>query len=208
MPAPSWIPIIVGLAVAAMIGIALVASLVRGQPIDVSTLALIAAGWGGGVSITAFVLRIVDRRLWRSVLFRRLPLPNAPPVLHGTWTIKITTFRADGSTASARAPTRPYAYLVVEQKFSSISVRALFDMGYTQATQAILTKRDGYWELLFFYDFVPQTDEVENPHRRRPLSERGPHDYSTVRRVAFAIANAERKSAVQLPRGRRPRIGA
>ena len=153
MPAPPWIPIIVGLAVAAMLGIAVVASLVRGEPVDVSTLALIAGGWGGGVAITTFVLRIVDRRVWRSALFRRLPLPNAPPVLHGTWAITITTLSSKGAPAYARAGAD--GYLVMEQRFSSISVRMLFEMGSSEAMNATLRRRSGYWELWFYYDFVP-----------------------------------------------------
>lgn len=171
MPSPPWIPIIVGVAVAAMIGIAVVTSFVRGQPVDVSTLALIAGGWGGGVAITTFAMRIIDRRLWRSVLFRRLPLPNAPPVLHGTWATTISTPSGESAPAYARAGAD--GYLVIEQRFSAISVRLLYEMGNSEAIEmgsgeanATLRKRSGYWELWFYYDFVPNMAEMENPQRR------------------------------------------
>ena len=118
------------------------------------------------MSITTFVLRIVDRRLWRSRPFRSLPLPNAPPVLHGTWAIKITTYRSKDASAYPRAPTRADGYLVIEQEFSTISVRALFDMGSSEAMHAVLRKRGGHWELWYFYDFVPRMRRTQNPQRR------------------------------------------
>jgi SMODS-associating 2TM, beta-strand rich effector domain len=165
MPTPSWIPIIVGLAVASILGIAALTSLVKGEPIDLAVLALIAGGWGGGVWITASVIRAVDRRLWRSVPFRRLPLPGAPPVLHGTWKTDMTTNRCEGSEARD-APSVDYGYLVIHQRFSSISVRLLLPVGSSDPMVATLTKRPGGWELWYFYEFVPYESTEENPHRR------------------------------------------
>jgi hypothetical protein len=164
VPAPPWIPIIVGLALVAILGIALLTSLVRGDPIDVSALALVAGGWGVGVWITDRVLRAVDRRLWRSVPFRWLPLPHAPPVLHGTWVIDITTHRE--GAAAPKAPTAEYGYLVVDQEFSTIWVRLLLAIGTSDPTLAILARRGKTWELSYFYDFIPDPNpRGENPRR-------------------------------------------
>jgi hypothetical protein len=177
VPSPPWIKIIALLTVVAMLAIALVVSLVRGKHLDASTLLLFLGGWSGGVAITTSLLRLVDRRLWRSAPFRWLP--NAPPVLHGTWAINITTIRTEDASASARAPTRQNGYLVIEQQLSTILVRVLWEkIGTTKAMHAVLTKREHDWELWYFYDFKPRKYEVESPPEKEnpPEAESPPEE--------------------------------
>jgi hypothetical protein len=128
------------------VAIALLTSIVRDESIDSATLVAVALGVGGGIAITSGALSAVDRRLWRTGLFRRLRLPDAPPVLHGTWRTSVYSKlrgQLDG-------------FLVIDQRFSVVTTLLLFPDGDSRSMVAVLTRTPYQrWELWFFYDFRP-----------------------------------------------------
>jgi hypothetical protein len=157
VPTPRWIPIVVVLAVLATVAIALLMSIVRGESIDMATLGAVALGVGGGIAITSGALAALDRTLWRKGLFRRLPLPGAPPVLHGTWRTSVDS-KLRGELD---------AFLVIDQRFSVVTTLLLFPDGDSRSMVAALTRTPHQlWELWIFYDFHPHLPDDPLGERR------------------------------------------
>jgi SMODS-associating 2TM, beta-strand rich effector domain len=158
VPTRAWIPIVVGLAVLATVAIAWLTSIVRGESIDDATLVAVALGMGGGIAITSLALSAIDRRLWRTGLFRRLRLPEAPPVLHGTWRTSVDS-RLRGRELDA--------FLVINQRFTGVTTLLLFPDGRSRSMVAALTRTPPHqqWELWFFYEFHPNSRNDPLGHR-------------------------------------------
>jgi hypothetical protein len=164
VPTREWTSIVVTLALSATIAIVVVVSLVRGTPIDEATLESVAGGVGSGVLVAWLLLTLFDRRLWRVPAVHRV-LPDAQPVLHGTWAVHVVA----SQRRDRDDPIELAAFLVIKQRYSAVTTKSLFHNGASKSMVASMERDQHAWQLWFFYDFQPT--EKGAPDRRRGAAE-------------------------------------
>lgn len=141
MPNPFWIRAVVWLAVAC----AVVTTLARGLAVDTTTLGIV----GGEVSLVVILLGTFDRILWRVPPFRSLPWPGRPPLLRGTWRMKLHVIESTPEAEDNDAP----CYHVIRQTSSQVKVRILFADGHSRSVNAFLDLQEDESSLWFFYEY-------------------------------------------------------
>jgi hypothetical protein len=136
----------------------------------VSGLIVLLSGESGGVSLN--VARVVtssssvvilallafDRLLWRLPGFRRL---HSRPVLQGTWKTELRTSYAERKDETIEC------YLVVDQTFSRICARMLFDRSRSSSMSGDIVREGG--RCVLYYVFRSEKNALEpetNPPRR------------------------------------------
>ena len=150
MPSPNWARITIALAALA----SAVVILLTGGKLDTSLARAVAT------ASTVVILSLVafDRWLWRWPLARSV---HSQPILRGTWKTELRT------TYTGRKDEAIEAYLVVEQTYSEISVRMLFDRSQSESLSADLILDAG--RCMLFYIFRSEKSATEpdtNPPNR------------------------------------------
>jgi hypothetical protein len=135
----------------AVLGV-LLASAFRGEPDS-------AADWlapiGPSVAFAAAALWLFDRFLWRLPVVRRLA---GRPVLDGTWAGTIATDWVNEETGR-RKPPDGETFLVISQRFWSITVRLLTRESRSSSIRADLTQHpDGACDLVYVYRNNPHSE--------------------------------------------------
>jgi hypothetical protein len=157
MPNRFWIGAVVVLAIVVAVASAALQALVldQGFAIDASTRALLL-GELAAVGLVASILEAFNQWLWRVKPFSSVKWPGRPPVLRGTWKMKLTIVQPSPHQAGAHSKT---GYLVLDQTASRVKVTTYFADGDSVSTQAILEEVDNAWTLNFFYQFFVQKDK-------------------------------------------------
>ena len=109
-------------------------------------------------SIVILVLLAFDRILWRLPGFRRL---HSRPVLHGTWKTELRT------NYEARKDETMFCYLVVDQTFSRLCARMLFDRSRSSSMSGDIVRENG--RCVLYYVFRSDKNALEpasNPPSR------------------------------------------
>jgi hypothetical protein len=155
MPARAGLYVVSGIVVAGL----LAGSAIRGHPPQ--SISEWLAPIGPAVTLAVACLVLFDRWAWRQPGIRRL---HHRPLLHGTWHGELATSWIDRNTGRRKAPD-PDVFLVIRQKFWSISARLLTNESTSNSLFAELTAgKDGVCQLLYVYLNSPQA-AVE--HRSR-----------------------------------------
>lgn len=147
-------------AVLVVVGLLLV-SVIRGHSPE--TPAEWLAPIGPAVTVAVAGLWVFDRWGWRQFGIRRLV---GRPVVHGTWHGELASDWIDPSTKKKIAPD-PDVFLVVRQRFWSVSVRLLTNESKSCSLFAELsTDADGVCQLLYIYDNRPDAEvrDRSEPH--------------------------------------------
>lgn len=157
MPARAGLYVV---AVLVVVGL-LLDSLIGGHPPEA------ASDWlapiGPSVTIGVAALLIFDRWGWRQPGIRRL---TTRPVLHGTWHGEVASRWINPATGKGIDPD-PNTFLVVRQRFWSVSVRLLTNESSSCSLFAELTAgADGVCQLLYIYLNQPRAEvqHRSNPH--------------------------------------------
>lgn len=134
MPSSTWARIVIALAalVAGGFGLAL------GADIDPK---LVRAVVPASAVVILFLLAF-DRWLWRWPVIRLLV---SRPILHGTWKTELRT------SYRQRADETIEAYLVIDQTYSGICVRMLFDRSQSVSVSGDLVQEDGHCVLYYVF---------------------------------------------------------
>jgi hypothetical protein len=107
----------------------------------------VAVAWAG--------LLVFDRYAWRWPGIRKL---TGRPGLHGTWHGRLASDWVNPKT-NERVPPDPDVFLVIRQRFWSISVRQLTKESASASMTASLTSgEDGVHELVFIYGNKPKQE--------------------------------------------------
>jgi hypothetical protein len=157
MPSKFWIIAVVILAIIVAVATAAVQAIVVGEgfAIDGTTRALLL-GELAAVGSVAGILEAYNRRLWRIWPFNLIRWSDKPPVLRGTWLMKLVVVRpAPHQTAGSTKKGR----LVLDQTVSRVQVTTYFADGDSRSTQAILERVNDIWTLNFFYQFFLDNGE-------------------------------------------------
>ena len=101
-----------------------------------------AKSLGLTASIVVWLVLAFDRWLWRSPGIRRL---HKQPIMHGTWKTELVTSYPD------RKDELIECYLVIDQTYSRICVRTLFDRSQSRSTNAGLVRADGRCVLYYIF---------------------------------------------------------
>lgn len=138
--------------VAALVVVGLVLdSLLRGHPPESVSEWLMPIG--PSVTVAAAGLWLFDRWAWRQPGIRRL---LNRPVLHGTWHGELASSWVNPETGEGIDPD-PDVFLVVRQRFWSVSARLLTNESSSSSLFAELTAGDdGVCQLLYIYVNHPQ----------------------------------------------------
>lgn len=150
MLTPNGARIVIALAAA----ISAVVVLASGGTIDLNLAKVVAT------SSTLLILFLLafDKWLWRWPLLRRL---HGRPVLHGTWRTELRT------DYEGRRDEVIECYLVIDQTFSRICARMLFDRSRSASMSGDLVREDG--RRAFYYVFRSEkhaTEPSTNPPSR------------------------------------------
>lgn len=117
---------------------------------------------GPAVTVAAAGLWVFDRWAWRQFGIWRL---LGRPVLHGTWHGELVSDWSDPATGRQVDPD-PDVFLVVRQRFWSVSARLLTNESKSSSLFAELTADpDGVCQLVYLYANQPQ---AEVQHRSMP----------------------------------------
>lgn len=109
-------------------------------------------------SVVILALLAFDRILWRLPGFRRL---HNRPVLHGTWKTELRT------NYEARKEETITCYLVVDQTFSQLCARMLFDRSRSSSMSGDIVRENG--RCVLYYVFRSDKNALEpasNPPSR------------------------------------------
>lgn len=156
MPARTALYVVSALVVAGL----LLDSVIRGHSPNTASEWL--APIGPAVTVALAVLWIFDRWAWRQFGIWHF---TGRPVLHGTWHGELASDWKDEATGEKIEPD-PDVFLVVRQRFWSISARLLTNESKSKSLFAELTAdADGVCQLLYVYDNRP---EAEVRHRSQP----------------------------------------
>lgn len=150
MPTGTWTKIVIGLAAAVSAGIVWV----TGGEVDSSFLKPVVTA----SSVVILLLLAFDLWIWRwpwvAALHRR-------SVLHGTWKTELYT------SYPARSGPPIECYMVVNQTYSRICVRMLFDRSKSKSMSGDLVREDGGCSLYYvFRSDKFGTEPDTNPHSR------------------------------------------
>lgn len=150
MPSPNWARITIAIAALVSAGIILA----TGGTVSVNTAKALASA----SSVVILVLLAFDRWLWRLPGIRRL---HNRPVLHGTWKAELRT------SYEERNDEQIECYLVVDQTYSRICARMLFDRSRSASMSGELVRENG--RCVFYYLFRSDKSALEqatNPTSR------------------------------------------
>ena len=103
-------------------------------------------------SVVILMLLAFDRVLWRMPGFRRL---HHRPVLHGTWKTELRT------SYEARKDETIRCYLVIDQKFSRLCARMLFDRSRSSSVSGDIVRENG--RCVLYYIFRSDKNALEPP---------------------------------------------
>lgn len=110
---------------------------------------------GPAVTVAAAALWIFDRWAWRQPGIRRL---SGRPLLHGSWHGELVSDWVNPATGKRVDPDLD-VYLVVRQRFWSVSVRLFTNESTSRSLFAELTADDdGVCQLLYIYDNRPESE--------------------------------------------------
>lgn len=150
MPSTSWARIVIALAAAITAGV----MILMGDKVNSDFVKSVSVA---SSAVILFLLAF-ERWLWR------LPGVNhlaQRPVLNGTWRTELRTTYKDRGDETIEA------YLVVDQTYSRICVRMLFDRSQSVSMSANLLRESG--RCLLYYVFRSDkhaTEPATNPHSR------------------------------------------
>ncbi len=154
MPTSTWSRITIGLAAVVSAGIIWV----TGGELDSGLIRPVVTG----ASIVTVGLLGFDQWFWRWPGFQLL---HRVPVLHGTWKAELTT------TFEDRASSPIECYLVVDQTFSKIQVRMLFDRSQSKSVSGDLVDEGGACMLYYLFRSEKHATEPDtNPMSRGAAS--------------------------------------
>jgi len=165
MPTPTWTRIVV-LAAAALSGIL---ALIFGAKIDSNLLRVVLPASSGVIVL----LWLFDRWLWRWPWINHF---LSRPVLDGTWKCVLRTNYAE------RAGKEIEAYLVIDQTYSRICVRMLFDRSQSISMSGDLVDEGG--RCVLYYVFRSEKSALE-PDSNPPA--RGAADLKVSRKPSLAL---------------------
>lgn len=154
MPAKPFLYLVVAVTVAVF---ALQAAIKGEPPSD-------AAGWlapiGPSVGLAGLLALIFDRYVWRWRVVRKV---QGTPLLDGTWHGELES--AFVRPSGERVPIDPDVFLVVRQRYSSISARLYTKESQSRSIGAVLEKStDGVYRLYHLYENTPrQTLQGRSP---------------------------------------------
>ena len=152
MPSQGWARITIALAAVVSAVFVLASGEGASVSLDVAK-AVVSAS-----SIVTLMLLAFDRVLWRFPPFRSL---HNRPVLHGTWKAELRT------TYEGRKDETIECYLVVEQTFSRICARMLFDRSRSSSMNGDIVRENG--RCVLYYVFRSDKSALEpatNPPSR------------------------------------------
>jgi hypothetical protein len=150
VPSPNWARITI--AVAALVSAGIILS--TGGTVNISTAKALASA----SSVVILILLAFDRWLWRLPGIRRL---HGRPILHGTWKAELRT------SYEERLDEQLECYLVVDQTYSRICARMLFDRSRSASMSGELVRENG--RCVFYYLFRSEKNTLEpatNPPSR------------------------------------------
>ena len=143
--------------VAAVVALVFAAGLwLSGSAVDVAWLRYYSIA----VLAVTLLLTVWDRWMWRLPPFRNRDF--VPPQIFGTWQGTLESAWVDPATGTA--PPSKTVYLVVRQRFSSLSVAILTDEARSQSTVADITVSNGTASLDYMYLGEP---DISVEHRSR-----------------------------------------
>jgi hypothetical protein len=134
MPSPNWARITIALAALVSTGIILS----TGGSVNINTAKAVASA----SSVVILILLAFDKLLWRLPGIRRL---HRRPVLHGTWKAELRT------SYEERKDEQIECYLVVDQTYSRICVRMLFDRSRSASMSGELVRENGRCVLYYLF---------------------------------------------------------
>jgi hypothetical protein len=150
VPSPNWARIVIALA--ALVSAVIV--LATGGKVDINLAKAVATA----SAVVILVLLAFDRWLWRWRGIRRL---HSRPVLHGTWKTELLT------NYEQRKNELIECYLVIDQTFSRICVRMLFDRSRSSSMSGDVIRENGRCVLYYIFRSDKNTLEPEtNPPSR------------------------------------------
>lgn len=150
MPTPNWTRITI--AVAALVSGVIV--LATEGSVDINLAKAVASA----SSVVILGLLAFDRWLWRWPGIRRL---HGRPVIHGTWKTELKTSYADRKEELIRC------YLVIDQTYSRICARMLFDRSRSISMSGDIVRENG--RCVLYYVFRSDKHALEpatNPPNR------------------------------------------
>jgi hypothetical protein len=150
VPSPNWIRIIYALA--ALVSGVIVLS--TGGTVDINLAKTVATA----STVVILFLLAFDKWLWRWPGIRRV---HRRPVIHGTWKTALKT------TYEGRKDEEIECYLVIDQSFSRICARMLFDRSRSSSMSGDLVRENG--RCILYYIFRSDKHALEpvtNPPNR------------------------------------------
>lgn len=134
MPSPNWARITIALA--ALVSAVIV--LATGGTVDINLAKAVATA----STLVILFLLMFDQWLWRWPGFRRL---HSRPVLHGTWRTELRT------SYEHRRDEVIESYLVIDQTYSRICTRMLFDRSRSSSMSGDLVHENGRRVLYYVF---------------------------------------------------------
>ena len=134
MPSPNWARITIAIAALVSAGIILA----TGGSVNINAAKALASA----SSVVILVLLAFDKWLWRLPGVRQL---HKRPVLHGTWKTELRTSYRD------RQDELIECYLVIDQSYSQICARMLFDRSRSASMSGELVREDGRCVLYYVF---------------------------------------------------------
>jgi hypothetical protein len=134
VPSSNWARITIAIAALASAGIILA----TGGSVNINTAKAVTSA----SSVVILVLLAFDKWLWRLPGIRQL---HARPVLHGTWRTELR------STYRERKEELIECYLVVDQTYSRICTRMLFDRSRSASMSGELVRENGRCVLYYLF---------------------------------------------------------
>jgi len=165
VPSPNWTRIIIGLA--ALVSAAIV--LATGGTVDINLTKAVATA----STVVILVLLAFDKWLWRWRGIRRL---HGRPVLHGTWRAELRTSYPDRQDETIEC------YLVIDQTYSRICARMLFDRSRSSSMSGDLVRENG--RCVLYYVFRSEKHALE-PDTNPPA--RGAADLTVAREPSLHL---------------------
>jgi hypothetical protein len=150
VPSPNWTRIVIGLAAL----VSAIVVLATGGTVDINLAKAVATA----STVVILLLLAFDKWLWRWPGIRRL---HGRPVVHGTWKTELKTSYED------RKDEVIACYLVIDQTYSRIWARMLFDRSRSSSMSGDLVRESGRCVLYYVFRSDKQALEpATNPPSR------------------------------------------
>ncbi len=150
MPSPNWTRVTIALATL----VSAVIVLATGGAIDINVAKAVASA----STIVILFLLVFDKWLWRWPGIRRL---HGRPVIHGTWKTELTTSYEDRKDEIIEC------YLVIDQTYSRICARMVFDRSRSSSMSGDLVRENGRCVLYYlFHSEKHALEPATNPPNR------------------------------------------